>query len=303
MTFSKQGEFQLLVDSIQRKYIAEMKWKPEWLETKWPHILKPEYEHLNLRKTTMHVIQDWEERHHSHFPWHYSGQIRSSRNLHSSQVFGLTLFGALISNNIHILKQALVSTGLIEPGEEIQEYDFEYEPPNFFNEPRRTSVDFMVKVGRNGEVAQTIYFEVKFLESTFGPCSRKSHHICSGFPQSPVREIPSECLLMKEGITYWEFIPEVMDFNTSQLGCPIGGYYYQLVRNIIHLIRESGRAFVILSDNRTKYLEDKITQFVNCIDPKYRNLVRTISIQQLVPYVEQADISVAELLAEKYGIS
>lgn len=302
ITFSKQSEFQLFIDSIQRDYVSKMKWRPEWSEAKRPHILKSEYEHLNLQKTTMHAIQDWEERHHSHFPWHYSGEIRSSRNLHSSQVFGLTLFGALILNNRHFLKQALVSTVLSKPGEEIQEYDFEYEPPNFFNEPRRTSVDFMVKVGRNGEVAQTIYFEVKFLESTFGPCSRKSHHICSGFPQFPLREIPSQCLLMKDGIRYWEFLPEIMAFDSSQLGCPIGGYYYQLVRNVIHLIKERGRAFVILSDNRTKYLDDQIKQFINHAAPKYQTLIRTIDVQQLVPYIYQADISAAELLAEKYGI-
>lgn len=298
VVFSKQAEFQGFVDVIQRGYVTEAGWSAEWFMKRWPHILKSEYEHLNLPEASRLAVQDWERRHCSSFPWHYWRGIRSGRNLHSSQVLGLTILGTFIRSDCKPLERVLLSAGLLKPGEEIQESDFEYEPPNSFNESQRTSVDFMVRVGRDGGTGSPIYFEVKFLEPNFGQCSRK----CTGLPDLAVKQVANQCLLTKEGIRYWEILPKLMDLGNTELGCPIQGPSYQLARNMLHLVQEGGRAFVVLSDARAKYLDNEVIRFVNFLAPKYRSLVCGMKFQQLVPYLGQADSSITELLARKYGI-
>lgn len=106
------------------------------------------------------------------------------------------------------------------PGEVIQEMEFEYNPENYFKEKetRRTSVDFVVKVGHEGQAGNRIYFEVKFLESNFGQCSRGSSGQCSGFPDHQGHDIPAYCLLTEEGIQYWSYLTElilVVQFRAS----------------------------------------------------------------------------------------
>lgn len=300
--FSKQNEFQTLVSEIQTKYVREKGWSSEWFLDTWPHITKPQYEHLNLSDAVKHTVEKWERRHESTFPWHFWRGIRSSRNLHSSQVLGLTLLGAFTGNNIHILELILLSLGLLKRGEVVLESDFEYEPPNFFNESRRTAVDFMVKVGKVGEVGTPIYFEVKFLEASFGQCSRKSRGICNGLPEVAVNQLKDQCQLTKEGIRYWESVPEIVDLSIAQQGCGLQGPFYQLTRNILHLVHEKGRALIVLSDARTKYLDEEVIQFVYSLTPRYCGLVYRMKFQQLVPYLSQVDRSLVELMAIKYGI-
>ena len=301
--FSKQGEFKAFIDSIQKAYIVEMGWSAEWFLQRWPHILKPEYEHLNLTQDVREVVQDWESRHPSLlFPWHKWHGIRSSRNLHSSQVLCLIALGGFIEKHTQSLEHALMQAGLLEKDETIHEFAFEYEPPNFFGEPRRTSMDFMVRVGRAGGPTSPIYFEVKFLEAHFGSCSRRSGRLCSGFTTLPAGEAAQQCLLTREGIRYWELLPEIMYLRPRELGCPIQGSFYQLARNVLHLRREEGRAFVVLSDARAGYIDGEFKRFSRSLLPEYRHLVRSIKLQELVPYLREARSSVADLLAKKYGI-
>jgi hypothetical protein len=63
-----------------------------------------------------------------------------------------------------------------------------------------------------------------------------------------------------------------------------------------------GRAFVVLSDVRAGYIDDELKRFTSSLLPEYRHLVRSMKLQDLVPYIREADRSVADLLAEKYGI-
>jgi hypothetical protein len=300
--FSKQNDFQTLVREIQTKYVRENGWSPEWFLDTWPHITKPQYEHLNLSDTVKHTVEKWERQHESIFPWHFWRGIRSSRNLHSSQVLGLTLLGAFTGNNTRILEQVLRSLGVLKQDETVLECDFEYEPPNFFNESRRTTVDFIVKVGKVGEKGTPIYFEVKFLEANFGQCSRKSKSICNRLPGVPMNQLKDQCQLTREDIHYWESIPEIMELGITKQGCELQGPFYQLTRNILHLVREKGRALIILSDARIKYLDEEVTQFVYSLRMRYRDLVCHMKFQQLVPCLSQVDRSLVELMARKYGI-
>jgi len=299
--FLKHGEFQNSIETIQRAYVSEEGWPTEWFVEPWPHVLVSEKEHLNLPQVARDIVQLWEERHGSSFPWHYWRGIKSSRNLHSSQVLGLATLGALVSSGYRPLERALLSAQLLNPDEVVFEFDFEYEPPNFFAEIRRTSVDFMVKVGQIKGLADPIYLEVKFLEAHFGSCSRRSNRICDGFPELSVQQISAACPLSKEGIRYWEFLPKIMN-STEKLGCPIEGSFYQLARNMIHLLKDGGRHFVILADARAKYLKDEVINFKRFVSPEYRNLVSYMTFQQLVPYLNETNAGVAELLRRKYGI-
>lgn len=70
---------------VQRLYVAEKGWQREWLDARWPHILKPEREHLNLPLAAIRAVRDWEERHGSSFPWHYWRGIRSTSQFRSSE--------------------------------------------------------------------------------------------------------------------------------------------------------------------------------------------------------------------------
>jgi hypothetical protein len=300
--FSKQSEFQTLIGEIQAKYVSEKGWPSEWFLSMWPHITKLENEHLNLTTAVKQTVQEWEERHQSSFPWHFWREIRSSRNFRSSQVLALILLGAFRGDSVRILEEVLRSIGLLKQSEVVRKYDFEYQPPNFFNESRRTSVDFMVAIGGVGQARSPVYFEVKFLEHSFGQCSRKTRRICSGLPEVTVKEVKDQCQLTKEGIRYWDSLPEIIDFSVAKQGCPVQGCFYQLTRNVLHLIQEGGRGLVVLSDARAKYLDNETAQFVRCLTPRYRGLVYSIKFQQLVPHLRQIDSSLATLMAKKYGI-
>jgi len=300
--FSKPKEFKSLVTAIQTRYVRENGWSPEWFLETWPHITKPGYEHLNLPDTVKDTVSKWGRQHKSTFPWHFWRGIRSSRNLHSSQVLGLTLLGALGGNNTGVLEQLLGSLGVVKQDETILECDFEYEPPNFFNESRRTAVDFMIRVGKAGETGHPIYFEVKFLESSFGQCSRKSKGECKGLSGVSVRDLKDRCRVTKEGIRYWDAVPKVMDFGIDKQGCVLQGSFYQLTRNILHLVHEGGRRLIILSDARARYLDDELARFVDCLRMQYRDRVYHLKFQHLVPYLSKTDPSLVELLRKKYSI-
>jgi hypothetical protein len=160
----------------------------------------------------------------------------------------------------------------------------------------------MVKVGKVGQVGTPIYFEVKFLEASFGQCSRRSRGICNGLPEVAVNQLKDQCQLTKEGIRYWESVPEIMDLSIAKQGCWLQGPLYQLTRNILHLVHEQGRALIILSDARTKYLDEEAIQFVHSLTPRHCGLVYRMKFQQLVPYLSQAERSLVEVMAGKYGI-
>jgi len=305
VVFLRSDSFRRSVDAIQWKYVAEEGWPTEWFNTRWPHILEPEHEDLNLPPSAMYALSNWQECHLSQlFPWHYWHGIRSSRNLHSSQVLCLTLFGAFGRERLQFLEKALRDAGLLDTGEVILESEFEYEPENYFNEKenRRTSVDFAVRIGRKGQPGTRVYFEIKFLESGFGQCSRGHSGQCSGFPGLSVRDIPFHCLLTAEGISYWSKLPTLMDSGTCRVSCPVRGPFYQLMRNVLHLVEEGGRAFVVLSDTRAKYLDSEVLNFVRFLAPPYRKLVHQMAFQHISPYLRLADAAAATLLARKYGI-
>ena len=301
-TFRKQSEFQTHIEIIQAAYVKNEGWPADWLSVHWPHIVNPDKEYLNLPPVVGQTVRNWEGCHSCSFPWHHWHGIRSSRNLHSSQVLGLTLLGSFVGNRLDLMGQALLSAGLLEPGEVVHECDFEYKPRDIFHEPVRTNVDCMLLVGNPGEVASPIYCEVKFLEVNFGRCSKRSRRLCNGFPQATISEVANQCPLTKQGIRYWDLLPEIIDQSTLRLGCPIQGPWYQLARNLLHLVREGGRGFIVLSDARASYIDEEVVRFIEFLAPRYRQLVHRIKFQQLAPYVGKVSRSIAVLLAEKYGI-
>jgi hypothetical protein len=218
-------------------------------------------------------------------------------------VLGLTLFGSFVGNHLDSLERALLSARLLEPGEVLLECDFEYEPPNVFHETARTNVDCMLLVSGPGEVGSRIYCEVKFLEANFGQCSKRSRGLCDGLPQATISDVARQCPLAEQGILYWDLLPELLGASVPRLGCPIQGPHYQLARNLLHLVREGGRGFIVLSDGRAGYIDEEVVRFIDFLAPRYRHLVGRITFQQLAPYVGEASRSVAVLLAEKCGIA
>jgi hypothetical protein len=302
-TIDSHSKFREAIEQIQSDYIKEEGWSDSCFTKPWKHILEPEHEHLNLPAVAMRSVDRWQQKHGRPFPWHVWHDIRSSRNMHSSQVLTLTFFGALMgdSDSFSPLESCLRRIGLMGGREKVLDTDFEYEPPNFFGEKTRTSVDFSVEVGGR-ENRQRIHFEVKFLESTFGGCSTHAKGECDAFPGRGLDVIPKDCPLTSKGIRYWDALMPLLDQRSGERGCPIAGPSYQLARNLMHLITEGGRTFVVLIDGRALYLREEIRAFLEMLRKEFRPLVQPVGFQDLLPDVAYASPKTIPILMRKYGI-
>jgi hypothetical protein len=113
------------------------------------------------------------------------------------------------------------------------------------NEPRPTSVDVWLE----GPVRVAV--ECKLTESAIGACSRPGLRpndsryetdLCDG-SYTHQRGRHTRCTLSEQGIRYWQYIPELLDWDADAdlAPCPFAPTY-QLVRNVLAAcVREDGR--------------------------------------------------------------
>jgi hypothetical protein len=167
------------------------------------------------------------------------------RSMKSSQALALSVFGNLkVLNRTRCLSDVSADDGglpafgraPIEPSDLELEYDV-----SSLNEVRATSVDVLV----SGSTFTCV--ECKLSEQEVGCCSRprlkKSHpDYCDGsFMRQGVRS--HRCALAERGMSYWEHIPGVLDWdvNRDHSPCPLAKPY-QLVCNLLAASVDGGRA-------------------------------------------------------------
>ena len=174
---------------------------------------------------------------------------------HSSQALLIDVFGSIKASDDKDTIMNAISEYLDLPclGEWFIEMEWS-DPLNLLNEKRRTQVDCIAK-----NDLSVIFFEGKFTERDGGSCSRpllkpnpylygKRQAHCNGnydFQHDPVKHplfdyytvpvIDAKCALTREGIRYWDYIPELFCFNNDNVyrPCPFKGPSYQFMRNLV----------------------------------------------------------------------
>ena len=183
------------------------------------------------------------------------------------------------------------------------------------NEPRLTQLDVLLETG-NYRVA----VECKFCEPEFGKCSR----VLSKKPDKPVcngtyahqQGRQSRCALSEIGVSYWNFIPEVFDWNAAQdhCACPLLPTY-QIVRNLLAAIVDSegnlsplnGHAVFVYDGRNPAYKPNGVA------DAQLRKAALACRVPGVIRRVTWQEISrvcsgaedltwLADALEEKHGI-
>jgi hypothetical protein len=164
-----------------------------------------------------------------------ANQHRHFRSFRSSQAMAQSVFGALkAAGRLDLLSQVPAECG--RPAfekttpETIMSMEVDVQT---LREPRPTQLDVLLETG-----TYRVAVECKFCESGFGTCSRVRSNasepsLCDGtYSQQQGRR--TRCALTEVGVSYWEFIPVVFDWNSLQdmSPCPLLPTY-QIVRNIL----------------------------------------------------------------------
>lgn len=205
----------------------------------------------NVFDAAQPAILDWKK-----FQWHTgrSGDCDSDQKK-SSQALAVDVFGTLKMSNRRneILNELCTQIGLTASQD--WEIELEYQDPkNPLKERRLTQVD-AVATSKN----HVVFFECKFTETDGGSCrqilpiekgARKGEIQCSGnysLQRNPVNGKEAYCALSGKGILYWDIIPEVFDYGSTQeiSPCPFRYSWYQWMRNLVN-------CYKIAQDRRCK---------------------------------------------------
>ncbi|HKK19970.1 MAG TPA: hypothetical protein VJ983_00745 [candidate division Zixibacteria bacterium] len=160
-------------------------------------------------------------------------------SMKSSQALAQTILGNLwVSGSFKCLAGLRDDDGLPlfgDAGIDSANFSMEHEIESL-GEPRATSLDAFI----DGKYRVAI--ECKFTERDVGTCSRPrlketaanyKHDFCNG-TYSVQRGRKSRCSLTDRGVRYWEYIPQVLTWKSTEdlAPCPLRDNY-QLVRNVL----------------------------------------------------------------------
>lgn len=202
------------------------------------------------------------------FPWDRGPQGIRTWVPHSSQALAIDVFGTIKACGVRdVILDALADhIGVPRSGQWTVHLEW-IDPYNEMREKRRTQIDCVLK-----NKASLIFVECKFTEKEGGSCSRPRPNRdydgiaqCNGNyePQTdPIRYSlfdyfgvapnDAKCALTREGIRYWEFLGQVLQFDSLGVyrPCPFAGSMYQWMRNVLlcHLVAARNRlvpAFLI----------------------------------------------------------
>lgn len=184
------------------------------------------------------------------------------RSMASSQALAQSVFGNLVVHDeLRILGDIETEAGepLVGPSPETAQLEYEVD---FLGEPRKTSLDVLVRSANGCQVA----FECKLAELTVGMCSRPAltprkpnyerGHCDGTYTCQRSREV--RCSLTNVGVAYWHHIPNLFDWSSDcdHRPCPVRETY-QLVRNVLAVNVDGKGAFspgkghaVLLYDER-----------------------------------------------------
>jgi hypothetical protein len=242
------------------------------------------------------------------------GSMRSSQALAQSVLGNLWVSGNLEcltglkdDDNLPILGNARLDSTNFSMEHEIKS----------LGEPRATSLDALI----DGDYRAAI--ECKFTEPDIGTCSRpRLAKSASNYEQdscngsfSIQRKRKERCALAERGVRYWEFVPNLFNWNSNgDLNpCPLRDNY-QLVRNVLAAVVRSngeisrkGHALLIYDERNPAfrpngpggqaYLETKRA----LLKPE---MLRKISWQRIVCHMRENGILgwLTNELALKYGL-
>ncbi|MFN3208933.1 MAG: PGN_0703 family putative restriction endonuclease [Roseovarius sp.] len=166
------------------------------------------------------------------------------RSFRSSQAMAQSVFGAFKSaGRLDLLSRVQAECGRPAFGKTTMETTLSMElDVQTFAEPRPTQLDVHLETN-----SYRVAVECKFCEIGFGTCSRvqagrTDKPLCNG-NYSHQQGRRTRCALSEVGVSYWEFIPAIFDWNATQDMCPCPLLpTYQIVRNILAAVVDEGGA-------------------------------------------------------------
>ena len=241
------------------------------------------------------------------FPWHRNrrGDVTAGDPI-SSQALALDVFCTIdrLESRDAVLAHIAEQIGIDEPGR----WELTPEaliPKPLLGEPRSTQVDVLARATQH-----IVLFECKFTEPDGGACSqpvplRKGVHAglaqCNGnygMQTDPVSGATDRCVLSSKGIRYWDWVPQVLDIDSSidYAPCPFAGGAYQWMRNLVAaaaLAAESALrpAFVVV------YADGAFPMPAKIRSPEWREFaarltgrvpLRTVSYQDILRWASEA---------------
>jgi hypothetical protein len=239
------------------------------------------------------------------------------RSFRSSQALAQSVFGAFkAAGRLDLLAQVPAKCGRLAFGKTMPGIRLSMEVDvHTLNEPRPTQLDVYLETDD-----YRVAVECKFCETDFGTCSRVRSAkcetpICNGsYTQQQGRN--ARCALSEVGISYWDFIPELFDWDAAQdwSPCPLLPTY-QIVRNAFAAVVDSegcvnpskGHAVFVYDDRNPAY------RFNGAADAQLRmaasacrvpGLIRRVTWQQIVRVcVGSEDLAwLLDAIEEKHGI-
>lgn len=242
------------------------------------------------------------------------------RSMKSSQAVAQSVFGNLIATgNLGLLEGLETDQGLPAFCEELgtARAQLEYSVSHL-GEPQSTSIDLWVDGNRR------IAVECKLTEADFGTCSRPrlkegkdknyARDHCDG-SYTKQRERQSRCSLTEIGVRYWDYIPSLFDWKSSDDfdPCPLSATY-QLVRNVLAscvnsdglIDTENAHALIVYDDRNTSFQAGgKANGQWKSARAALRSpeLLRSVSWQSLVEHLAgTGEVSwLVDQLKKKYG--
>jgi hypothetical protein len=227
------------------------------------------------------------------------GSMRSSQALAQSVFGGLSALGRL-----DVLASILAEDGrpAFFSGDGPHQIELEHDIATL-GEPRSTSIDVLFTG------ATRVAVEVKLTEQEFGTCSRprlratESNFVrdhCDGsFTFQRGRH--SRCSLSSQGIRYWDYIPQLLNWSSIEDMAPcLLGQNYQLIRNILSATvcdngacdPHSAHALVIYDERNPEFQSGGLAdlQWKSVVaDLRYPHLLRRVSWQTISNRVNAAN--------------
>tara|TARA_R110002110_G_scaffold179492_1_gene384960 strand:+ start:304 stop:2034 length:1731 start_codon:yes stop_codon:yes gene_type:complete len=239
------------------------------------------------------------------------------RSFRSSQALAQSVFGAFkAAGRIELLSQVPAECGRRAFGNTMPGTTLSMEVDvRTLKEPRPTQLDVCLETDD-----YRVAIECKFCEPEFGTCSRVRSDkckipICDGtYTHQQGRQ--TRCALSELGISYWEFIPELFDWDAARdlSPCPLLPTY-QIVRNVLasvvdrdgHMNPSNGHAIFVYDSRNPAY---KINGAADAqlrrtaLACRVPGLIRRVSWQQIVRVcVGSSDLAwLLQAIEEKHGI-
>lgn len=239
------------------------------------------------------------------------------RSFRSSQALAQSVFGAFkVAGRLDLLSQVPAECGRRAFGNTTSETRLSMETEvRTLNEPRPTQLDVYLETE-----GYRIAVECKFCEPEYTSCSRVRSDkletpICDGtFTRQQGRHM--RCALSERGISYWDFIPELFDWDAARdrSPCPLLPTY-QIVRNVLAAVVDrhgrvdpsNGHAVLVYDNRNPAY---RITgaadaQFrQTALACRFPGLIRRVSWQEILRVCQgTADLGwLVDAIEKKHGI-